>query len=228
MKTTKNYDQFKFYECNRNLSRGLILSLKKSITELGYVKSKPIIVNDDFIIIDGQHRFAACKELGIPIVYEIENIPLDKSIILLNKHQEIWRLNEYINFYAQKGLPSYVEITKLINSYPKAGVSCILIACFGDKWNTRNLKSGILPELCNNRFKIMEFLESLKGFINFRYEKYFARAVFAAYNKLTISEINELNKKVVAIKQQATTEQYLIAFENIMNYRKRSNHIRLI
>lgn len=29
----------------------------------------PIIVSEDFRIIDGQHRFEACKELGFPIYF---------------------------------------------------------------------------------------------------------------------------------------------------------------
>ena len=38
-------------------------SLKKSIGEIGMLV--PLIVNQDGILLDGHHRYRACKELGL-------------------------------------------------------------------------------------------------------------------------------------------------------------------
>ena len=50
----------------------------KSIKENDYTKYQPILVNNKMEIVDGQNRFLACKELGIPFHFivsdEIKNI----------------------------------------------------------------------------------------------------------------------------------------------------------
>ena len=107
MKTT-NYDLFSFYEENRKISKGNIKQKIKSIQNIGYIESLPIIVDENFKIIDGQHRFLALKELGLPIIYAIEQIDYSKAMIELNKSQEIWRLQEYICHHAAKGSKSHL------------------------------------------------------------------------------------------------------------------------
>ena len=49
---------FKILEGNRNINLGHVERLVKSIQENGFLKM-PIIVNDDFEVIDGQHRLMA-------------------------------------------------------------------------------------------------------------------------------------------------------------------------
>ncbi|MGC1932472.1 MAG: ParB N-terminal domain-containing protein [Candidatus Nitrosopolaris sp.] len=44
--------------------------LKQSIKEEGL--HIPVIVNKQGIVLDGYHRFRACKELGIPLNYRIK------------------------------------------------------------------------------------------------------------------------------------------------------------
>ena len=56
-------------EANRNLIPALSINeyelLKESISENGLLDS--IVVNQQEVILDGVHRYLACKELGIPI-----------------------------------------------------------------------------------------------------------------------------------------------------------------
>lgn len=49
----------------RNLIRGKLLELKKSIKELGFLPAFPITITPEKRIVDGQHRFVAAKELGL-------------------------------------------------------------------------------------------------------------------------------------------------------------------
>lgn len=64
---TTDYKLFKKLDGNRDVKK--TNALVKSIREFDLTMYSPIIVSVDFRIIDGQHRFAACRELGLPIYY---------------------------------------------------------------------------------------------------------------------------------------------------------------
>jgi len=57
--------------------------LKQSIKEEGM--HLPIIVNKQGVVLDGHHRFRACKELGIPLQYLIKEFkdPLEEKQYLI-------------------------------------------------------------------------------------------------------------------------------------------------
>ncbi len=106
--TTIDYDRFKFKEDNREINIGLVTRIVKSINEIGYDSSKPIKVNKDMEIIDGQHRFLACKQLGLPILYDIsKNADDHRTLILLNANQEPWRTGDYVYSWAKTGITCY-------------------------------------------------------------------------------------------------------------------------
>ena len=69
MKTT-NYDMFKFMEGNRQTNSSNLNQIIESMKEKQLII--PITVNEKFEIIDGQHRFKACKYLGLPVYFIIE------------------------------------------------------------------------------------------------------------------------------------------------------------
>ena len=66
---TTDYSMFQTLEGNRNLNKLHLKRLKNSFQKK-YLLS-PIIVNEKFEIIDGQHRFEAGKQLGLPINFLI-------------------------------------------------------------------------------------------------------------------------------------------------------------
>lgn len=81
---TKNYDQFKVFDFNRAINKGLVNKLMESINEIGYMPGKPVIVDKDMAIIDGQHRFTACVNLGIEVEYVITDVDAHTAVIQLN------------------------------------------------------------------------------------------------------------------------------------------------
>ena len=60
---SNNYDMFKFMEGNRKISSTNLNQIISSMKEKQLVI--PITVNEKFEIIDGQHRFSACKYLNL-------------------------------------------------------------------------------------------------------------------------------------------------------------------
>ena len=71
-KETTDYKRFKFLINNRQTARNHINRLKDAITKNPDILSvQPILVNEKMEIIDGQHRFTAASELGLPIHYTV-------------------------------------------------------------------------------------------------------------------------------------------------------------
>ena len=65
--STNDLSVFKILEGNRNINLANVERLVKSIEENGFLQM-PIIVNENYEVIDGQHRLMAAKKLN-SIIY---------------------------------------------------------------------------------------------------------------------------------------------------------------
>ncbi|WP_143462792.1 ParB N-terminal domain-containing protein [Levilactobacillus enshiensis] len=74
----------------------------------------PIIVNEDYVVIDGQHRLAAAKKAGVPIEYIIKPGLNRHDIVRMNTIQRPWGLKDYIEAYANQGKEQYILLSGLI------------------------------------------------------------------------------------------------------------------
>lgn len=118
MQETKEYDRFTFLTANRPVQRNHVNKLKKSLSEYGFLESQPITVTNDYKILDGQHRFIACKEMGIPIKYvQVDTKKMDNILVDLNNTQKKWNVLDYVTYYAQTGNPHYIKLLSLSKQY---------------------------------------------------------------------------------------------------------------
>lgn len=118
--STENYDMFQKLNGNRavlDARKALIIS---SIKDRGYIRN-PIVVNEKMEIIDGQGRFEALKELGMPIEYVIAKGATIADCIALNVKQKNWSLRDYARCYADIGNPDYVLLASLYDKYDNIG-----------------------------------------------------------------------------------------------------------
>lgn len=109
---TKNYDMFKFLQGNRPIQNAC--KLKENIELNNKLHLHPIIVNKDFEIIDGQHRWSIAKEKNLYIYYIIDESHGDLDLILHNSASKLWKLSDYAYFYANyEGKDLSPDIKKL-------------------------------------------------------------------------------------------------------------------
>lgn len=225
---TINYDLFKFKSNNRKISESNINRLKKSIQEIGYLNSKPITVDKNLFIIDGQHRFEACKRLQLPVLYVIETfIDGDRAMVNLNANQSIWRLSEYIESYAEQGIYCYVVLRDFETKY-KLGSSNNIIILLGSGFAKR-IREGKNLTINPKAEKIVEFILSAKESIPFALTAKFVTSVTRLHEVANSGDISKVLYSIQSLKQMANTTDYLIAFENMINKgRHTSNKISLI
>lgn len=95
-----DYLKFQKIEGNRKISKAHVDSLVESIKKKNLLNLRPIIVDENFFVLDGQHRLEAAKQCEVPIYYIVCNSEKFKEITKLNQNQKNWRLIDFLNFYA--------------------------------------------------------------------------------------------------------------------------------
>jgi len=127
---TQNYSMFGHIGGNRNLDNSNLNKIKQSISKK-HIKTNAVICildPDDAIqplkMVDGQHRFEACKELNIPVSYVIDDTLTMASILnditLLNTASKEWDVSDFMNSEAQKGNQNYVLYSEVYNIFDKS------------------------------------------------------------------------------------------------------------
>lgn len=107
---TDDYSIFKLSKFNRTvlLHKAMIKQAKEGLVA-------PIIVNENMVVIDGQHRLAASKEAKVPVEYIVKPGLGKNDIVRMNTIQRPWSLKDYVEAYANQGILEYQKLAKLIN-----------------------------------------------------------------------------------------------------------------
>ena len=141
---TTAYDKFKMLPYNRQIDHEK--RIMSSIRKIGYVPSI-IVVNENMEIIDGQHRFAACKTLGLPIYYVIVPGLGIKQCSELNSVSKNWSTKNHVVAYTSPEFEyneSYIYYLMLAEEHPKMNptqLSCMLAPLY--KTSGRGVRSLI-------------------------------------------------------------------------------------
>ena len=122
---TDKYDMFRKLIGNRDVSERHKNEIVQSIKTYGYI-SNPIAVNDRMEVIDGQHRLAALKELGLPVEYYIVKGATASVCAGLNGVQKNWNTKQRIKSFADQGNGNYKLLQCLINAHPKVSTTYLV------------------------------------------------------------------------------------------------------
>jgi hypothetical protein len=140
---TTNYNKLEFYKANRSLKRHF-KNIIKSMEVNGNLSVGLVAkVNGVYYIIDGQHRFSACKELNIP--FEFKVVELDSTddmvrmISSLNSSSAKWKDLDYLEAWAEEGKSSFKWL-KEVNDEFKSITFSNLKNVFG--WKPAEFKMG--------------------------------------------------------------------------------------
>lgn len=104
--TTNNYNLFSVHPSLRPLRE--VDALRDYMQQKNLLQYYPIIVNEKYQILDGQRRFAAAKQLGLPIYFIVSSNFSVWMAIIAGGTRKDWSLGDYLKSYAKQGLPEYV------------------------------------------------------------------------------------------------------------------------
>jgi len=237
---TTNYGKFKTIRGNREINRSHLNKLCKSILDNNLLEANPMIVNEKFQILDGQHRLLAAEKLGIPIYYVVTpngtgNIA---EVQMLNSNLRAWSMKNYLDSYIERGNLNYVELQDFMD---KTGLSLgIAILLFsGAQGKSRNGRTIV------NDFKDGVFKATFKEFAYDTYKVLMDIAKYCDDNSWNDRELvsavvmtqragikheillEKLDKSGKKIPRLATRRQYIRFLEDILSFKMKSP-IRLI
>lgn len=230
---TNDYEKFSLLPSNRDINEGKVKAIVKSMTKQFLIN--PIMVNENFQIIDGQHRFEASKRLVKPVYYYIIPGYHDSETSLLNTNSSNWGIKDFIKSRVTNGGESY-QIYERLQKSTKLNPTDLIGILSG--YYGRNTKAT--SDFKNGVFKILP-TEDTFAFLNLLLEvtKYFPRAIdyrfIKALGKAVQSEnfsseffIYKLSSFNLEISERNKGSEYLEEIEKIYNYRTRNNRkIRL-
>lgn len=219
---TKNYSKFVFSKQNREVKTKTVLSLKESMAKFGFIPGRPVLITKEWVIVDGQHRFLAARDLGIEIEFEIlEGNYLDK-MIHLNSTQSNWTLEDYVNSYASQNIDCYRKLLKFKEKYD-LNLSSAITIFFSASVKSVNIKKGEILKINNNADQVADFILNCHT-VAYNKDNKFVRAIVSVYDKLTKSQLSKLKSRLIIVPKLSNSSDFITAFENIINKGKRGDY----
>lgn len=116
--STNDFSIFKRLPGNRNLNKNHLNSLIESIKKENLLFVRPILVNQNMEVIDGQHRLEAAKELNLEIYYLVISQTGAAQVARLNSNQKNWKNQDYLNLYIDAfSSKEYIKLNSFMIKY---------------------------------------------------------------------------------------------------------------
>jgi len=227
---SKNYKQFKKVNGNRELNQLHLKRLTESVNENDLLFANPILVNERYEIIDGQHRFEVCQKLGKPVHYiKCKGLGL-KEIQILNANTKNWKLMDYVDGYCDMGLSEYCYLKNII-AKTKFGISTILSMYLSFNGNNQTaVRDGSMKLNHKERGLIItQWIQDWQNYYEGATRKAFVVSLVRLYN------IPHYNHKQMMRKMQfqssklvdcTNSSDYLKKLEEIYNFKERGEKLR--
>lgn len=236
IQTTYNYSQFKNLHGNRSLHQPHLARLKQSMTDMPLLSL--ILVNERNEIIDGQHRFEVCKQLGLPINYVVVYGYGMKEVQVLNVNSTNWKKSDYLESHAKNGLPNYITFKKFMKDFPQLNFSTCLKCVSGlsnmsaDKTSingvqvtSKRFENGELqiPNL-RKSYEVANMILDYRPFFSKFNDNTFVITLLYLFkhpNYNHLEMIKKLKVQPTAISGCKTQNQYVIMLEEIYNFKRK-------
>ena len=229
---TNSYGIFSFIQGNRVTNRTHIDKLKLSLSEKRL--PVPIVVDELYRIHDGQNRFTAITELGLPVYYIVIPGLKIRDIQLLNATMKAWSYNDYAHSYIEQGNDEYRKFLEFRETYG-FGVRESLQLLTGDLKNDspeNDFKLGNL--VCHDENRAIEKAMMISELAPY-HDRYKTRAFVKAMNHCFSIEgyahkrfVNKVKRQSLRLTDQVTHKEYLVVMEKIYNSGvRKENYFRL-
>ena len=225
---TDEYIMFRRLTGNRSVTALRVKKLVQSIKEHGYVGS-PVVINEKSEVVDGQARIEACKQLHVPVPYTVKPGTGIIECQALNQYSTIWKLNDYIEMYAELGDVNYIHLLNLMKEFNKhgLGVRPISFATTGFVNSSDSIKKRMYvcaDETYVMARKVLTTISTLMPFMkraSGRKDVYAcALAVFAYHPRIDMSHFTKrLEQHQIDVISVGTITEALTILEDIYNIR---------
>lgn len=241
---TTDYSLFKPLLGNRNVTKARVNRAIESIQKYGWL-TEPILVNEDYEVIDGQGRLEALKELEMPVEFVIQYGAGRSECQALNLYQKNWTVSDYIESYIAEDNDNYIWLKEVIAQNRVLSTNFILSALISDSKSagyTGNwvnvVAAGGFVASAEKRRRMEEAFEYLKKFVGVQTHlggrrDVFYTALLFLYNLPEVDNARLLttitNSVYDGMVSSGTVEGWLRQFESIYNKRlNRANKVDFV
>jgi len=105
--------------------------LIESFKKYGFNKCHAIIVGSDMVIKAGHYRFTAAKIANVPIYVVVSNEYTFDEETEMDDVLTKWTTGDYVLRFSRLGIESYVELNKIVQSYPNFPIKIIVASAVG-------------------------------------------------------------------------------------------------
>lgn len=230
-KSTLDYDLFKVITSNREVDERHVNRLVDAIGKKNMLHLNPIICNENYDLIDGQHRLEAARRLGCEIFYVMDGAVTKSDIATINSNSKNWNVIDYVNYFTIEKKPGFDHLSAFLSDNPLIPPSTALSMLSTDgKRNTSSLKEGYV-DTSNYDYacKVASILKEYRNIIDHAYDRNFVLAVMAVLrvpdydHEIMKSKLEYQSRSLVKC---VTKKQYIDLLEEIYNYHSSKNKLR--
>lgn len=225
--TTTDYSMFKPIKGNRTKNQLHLKRLIKSMEDK-YLYTI-LIVNEKHEIIDGQHRFQAIKQLGLPVNYVIcHGYSLDE-VHIFNQNSKTWNASDYLAGYCGMGKQDYLIYKDFKDKYGYGHneTTAMLTGCTrGGGSILRAFKEGSFKVThLQQATKYAEMIRLISEFYDGFNRRSFVYAMLTLFKKPQfefVEFVKKLKIQPTAMCDCSDADQYISLIEEIYNYRRKN------
>lgn len=240
---TKDLSMFKIMDGNRIPNLNHIRRISASMKENG-VLMNPIIINELYEVIDGQHRLAAAREQKAGVYFIVAKNYTLNEVHSLNLNQKNWGVKDYMQGYASIGIESYVKLSKFYELNKEFSINdCVGMCSNISGGRAGNLAQKYRSDVSNSNLKEVfeegtwkgksfelaqinaDKLKIIKKYYNGYNRSTFVGTMLHLFTNPNFDFnffIEKLKKQPTALLHCANRPQYRMLIEDIYNYRSRN------
>jgi ParB/Sulfiredoxin domain len=237
IKKTKDYSIFNYHESNRTIDPANLKRIISSIKTLNLLEFRPILVDKQMHIIDGQHRFEAAKQLGLEVYYQVNKDATHEDIVLLNANQKRWTVENYADYYASRGNEHYQKLKDFAEKRNLPVASTLTLVRTGNEHSYKKFRYGGFKFLEEEEIQLIDDLldkvtkskETMSRYIIANSKCIKSRKLTSALLQLLKNPgcdfdtfISKLTYKADAIKPCSDTYAYYCMLRDIYNWKNQN------
>lgn len=219
---TSDYKIFKRVTGNRLLSISHVAKLKESMKQHDLMI--PIIVNENFEVIDGQHRLQARTEITFPVYYIIINGLGIHDTQKANANNKNWTSSDFLNFYCEQNYHFYKAFKEFQDRF-QFSIQVCMVLLGGHSIRIPDFNQGEFTII--NKDRAVSTAEKIYELERF-YKQFKRRSFIYAINRalqhtgFSFEEfINKVSYQSSKLVDCTNAEQYLKIIEDIYNFKRK-------
>lgn len=226
MEKTRNYGSFTRLDCNRPVVESHVRDIMESIKQNNMLHLFPIVVSQDDVVFDGQHRLEAAKRLGVDIYYNVVDLKME-DIIRMNVNRN-WRVGDFFNFAVMTGKPEYIKLNEFMKANDLTLRIALQVLVGGGDGALKKFRDGDFifePESFGQNVSLcwetIRYIEKMNGKSQYLVSGKFWKALIKLFNhhlfKMDKWKHN-LEKMVMRVKPCTSCDEYCIMLMSIYNW----------